>query len=163
MKNSKFIQRGGAWVAAQFVCIPLMALAMWVLRAMGVERGFDPPLGEVARGAGILIGAGGALVLMKSLADLGRNLTAFPAPLDDATLVQTGAYAWARHPIYASIILLVLALALFANSLFGLVCAALVFVFFDRKSAREEQFLRQKYASYAEYTRRVKKLIPMIY
>lgn len=163
MKNSRFIQRGGAWVAAQFVFIPLMALAILALRAMGLAGDFAPPFGAVSRLAGALIGAGGVIVLMKSVADLGRNLTAFPAPLEAATHVQAGAYAWVRHPIYASIILLMLAFALFFNSLFGMACAALVFLFFDRKSAREEQFLRQKYATYAEYARRVKKLIPFVY
>ncbi|HQV68446.1 MAG TPA: isoprenylcysteine carboxylmethyltransferase family protein [Thermoflexales bacterium] len=163
MKDSRFIRRGGAWVAAQFIFIPLMVLAILALRAMGIERGIAPPAGAVLRGLGALIGAGGVVLLMKSVADLGRNLTAFPAPLEDASLVQTGAYAWARHPIYAAIILLMLACALFFTSLFGMACAALVFIFFDRKSAREEIFLREKYAAYAEYARRVKKLIPFVY
>jgi protein-S-isoprenylcysteine O-methyltransferase Ste14 len=44
-----------------------------------------------------------------------------------------------------------------------LCCAALVFLFFEVKTRREEQWLSEKYPEYAVYRKRVKRLIPFIH
>ena len=41
--------------------------------------------------------------------------------------------------------------------------AALLFVFLDFKSRREEQWLAEKFPAYGDYQRRVRKLIPFVY
>jgi protein-S-isoprenylcysteine O-methyltransferase Ste14 len=38
-----------------------------------------------------------------------------------------------------------------------------LFVFFDAKSRKEEVWLTEKFADYANYSNSVKKLIPLIY
>ena len=44
-----------------------------------------------------------------------------------------------------------------------LLWAALLVVFFDIKSRREEAWLAARFPAYADYRRRVRKLIPFIY
>ena len=156
----KFGQRGEWYVAFQlllFVAIFLSPLALpdWV--------DWPNPLDNVGLVLGlILLGAGG-LIAMFGVLSLGRNLTAVPYPKEEANLVESGAYRYVRHPIYSGIIIGSFGWALLTNSLFALFLSAVLFLFFDIKSRREEQWLVEKYENYPDYQRRVRKLIPLIY
>lgn len=160
MKSEKFGARGEGWVVAQFILIPLLLVLMWLVP---FGRGWPAPLDWLARIAGLLLLMGAAWLLLAGILHLGRNLTPNPKPIDAGQLVEHGAYAIVRHPIYAGILLGFLAIALFFNSLVGLIGAVIVFVFFDQKSRREEAWLDEVYAGYADYKRRTRKLIPWIY
>jgi protein-S-isoprenylcysteine O-methyltransferase Ste14 len=95
---------------------------------------------------------------------LGReNLTALPYPRDESTLVVTGPYRLVRNPIYSGLIFGAFGYGLWVNSWLTLSYAALLFAFFDVKSRKEERWLAEKFSDYAEYQKRVKKLIPWIY
>jgi protein-S-isoprenylcysteine O-methyltransferase Ste14 len=112
---------------------------------------------------GPLVGGLGGLQVLAGVFGLGNNLTAVPYPKDDATLVTAGPYRYVRHPIYSGLIFAALGWALLRNGWLTLAYALILFVFFDIKSRREEQWLRQKYPAYAAYQQRVHKLIPFIY
>jgi protein-S-isoprenylcysteine O-methyltransferase Ste14 len=112
---------------------------------------------------GLLIGALGGLLALAGVFGLGTNLTAVPHPKDDAVLVTTGPYSFVRHPIYSGLIFAALGWALLVNGWLTLAYTLILFIFFDIKSRREEQWLREKYADYAAYQQRVHKLIPFIY
>ncbi len=163
MRDSNFVQRGGLWVLAQFVLIPLLAVIVLVARGTGWERAWPAPFARLGQGAGLFMTAAAGILLLTALAHLGSNLTPFPRPLDNSTLVDTGAYGIVRHPIYTSIILALFGLAVFANSVLGLVFSVLIFAFFNRKATYEERMLEQRFARYSDYRKRVKKLIPFIY
>ena len=94
---------------------------------------------------------------------LGRNLSPFPKPIEGGALVTSGVYGIVRHPIYTGLILGTLGWGLLMSSVLGVILAGVLFLFFDRKSRREEVWLMETYPGYAEYRRRVKKLIPGIY
>jgi protein-S-isoprenylcysteine O-methyltransferase Ste14 len=160
MNQSKFGSRGEWWVVAQFILIPLLLLLMWLIP---IGRGWPAPLDWLGRIAGLLLLMAAAWLLLAGLLHLGRNLTPNPKPIEQGQLVETGAYAVVRHPIYAGIIIGFLAIALFLNSLIGVLGALIVFVFFDQKSRREEIWLAEAYAGYAAYKRRTHKLIPFLY
>ena len=117
----------------------------------------------IGRIAGLLLLLAAVWLLLAGILHLGRNLTPNPKPIDDGQLVESGAYAVVRHPIYAGIIIGMLAIALFINSAFGIIGAVIVFIFFDQKSRREEAWLAEAYAGYAGYKRRTRKLIPFLY
>lgn len=155
-KNS----RGEWYVIGQFVLFGLIVfgprtlsgLPPWppVLAALGI------PLGSVLGGAGLLLA--GAAVL-----NLGRNLTPFVCPRAQATLVTGGAYRLVRHPIYSG---LFFAAAGFTLIIQGWLTAAFTFlllVLLDRKSRREERLLLQLLPGYADYSKKVKRLIPFVY
>jgi protein-S-isoprenylcysteine O-methyltransferase Ste14 len=86
-----------------------------------------------------------------------------PHPKEDASLVEHGAYRIVRHPIYSGIILGAFGWALLVNSAITLVLAAVLLLFFDIKSRREEQWLGDKFDGYAAYQQRVRKLLPFLY
>ncbi|MEG4342068.1 isoprenylcysteine carboxylmethyltransferase family protein [Microcoleus sp. A003_D6] len=105
----------------------------------------------------------GLIFTIKALIDLGKNLTPLPYPREDGELVQTGIYGMVRHPLYSGLISVALGWTLFQMSISHLIATAILLIFFDIKSSREETWLSEKYPDYSEYSQRVKKLIPGIY
>jgi protein-S-isoprenylcysteine O-methyltransferase Ste14 len=150
-----FWQRGGAWVLAQWIL-----MAAIVVVAPFWPDGWPGLLSRLAAGvflvAGAVFGIGGVMAL-------GANRTIFPEPGPKAKLVRTGLYAHVRHPLYASVILLSFAWALWWRSLPGLVAAGLTVVFLDAKARSEEERLRARFLDYQNYAKRVKRLVPWVY
>jgi protein-S-isoprenylcysteine O-methyltransferase Ste14 len=105
----------------------------------------------------------GGLLALAAVVGLGNNLTAVPYPKDDATLVDTGPYQLVRHPIYSGLVFVALGWGLWVHGWPTIGYAVLLFVFFDIKSRREEQWLTEKFPGYAAYQKRVRKLIPFVY
>ena len=150
-------ERGGKWLLVQF---PLVALAA-ILARTGPR--LPAPAGTVARPLGLGFIALGATFFVAGLASLGRSLTPFPRPKDDATLVRSGPYRVVRNPVYAGGILMSLGNTLWHRRPLGLLGTAALLVFFDAKASSEERWLEQRFREYPAYRRRTKKLIPGVY
>jgi len=123
----------------------------------------DRPLGWVllAGGAALLL-LGGWLVY-RGLGDLGSNITALPAPVRDARLVENGIYLRIRHPIYAGVIALGVGWAFVVGSLAALVVAVLLAAWLDLKSRREEVWLDAHHPGYPAYRLRTSRFVPGLY
>lgn len=150
-------RRGEYWVIAQGF--------LFVLIAVGPQTAPWLPTWD-ASGLGTIAGlalllCGGALA-MSALVRLGPNLTPLPYPKDDATLVETGPYSIVRHPIYSGLILGGFGWAITVHGFLALAYAIGLLVFFDLKSRREERWLTEKFAGYADYRTRVRKLVPFV-
>jgi len=120
---------------------------------------------RVASLLGVVLLAGGFVWMIAGAAQLavGRSLSALPSPKDTATLIDTGVFAFVRHPMYSGAIWAVLGWGLWRQGLLVLAYAALLTVFFDRKASREERSLGERFPEYADYKRRVRKLVPFVY
>lgn len=152
--------RGEYWVLAQaLLLIGLIFLPSYRLAGLQLSA---PWMYAVWAGAAVL-GLVAVSFLGKGLLDLGQSLTPLPYPREDGQLVQSGVYGIVRHPIYSGVILGILAWALHQLSLTHVVAAIAFFLFFNAKAHREELWLADKYADYAAYQQRVKKLIPWVY
>ena len=149
--------RGEYWVLAQIILLMAIALVPnnWITWPDGLVT--------LATVLGLIFGLLGALFLALSALNLGSNLTVFPRPKDDGNLVQVGLYALVRHPMYFGVIAAALGWSLLRTNVIGVGLSIVLFLFFDRKAAREEIWLRGKYSNYADYQKRVRKLIPFIY
>lgn len=158
MGKDGFGSRGGWWVVAQF---PLLLLAYLIPGWAGKDITGNPALMLMYAGQVLLIA--GALLTFAGVVSLGRWLTPFPQPLPKSQLRTGGAYALVRHPLYSGILIMAFGWSLYSVSLAGLAFDVGLFVFFDRKAAREEIWLAGKFPGYAAYRGRVKKLIPWIY
>ncbi len=149
--------RGVGWVAIQGVLLVLVVAAGWSL---------GPDWTGAVRFVGIFVGimaiAGGAILLVRGIVDLGSAFTPLPRPRDDAELVETGVYALARHPIYGGLILGALGWSVMQASFVALVASGVMAGFFFLKSAREEAWLEARFDRYAAYRRRTKRFIPWI-
>ena len=111
-----FAARGGWWVVAQ---VPLLAVAV-VLPLWTARGGFGHPL----QWLGFALTAGGLLLALAALPALGRALTPFTRPRENAQLRTHGIYRWVRHPIYVGLIVAALGWALAWLSVSGCAFAA---------------------------------------
>jgi protein-S-isoprenylcysteine O-methyltransferase Ste14 len=153
-------KRGEWYVVVQAVLFLLVAFGPRTWPGLPAWTAPFTWLGFILGGLLILLGG---LLSLAGLLGLGSNLTALPYPKDNATFVETGPYRLVRHPIYSGLILAAFGWALWVNGWLTLGYAALLFIFFDIKSRREEGWLKEKFAGYEAYQKRVRKLIPFVY
>jgi protein-S-isoprenylcysteine O-methyltransferase Ste14 len=152
--------RGEWYVLIQFVIFGLIALGP---RHLPGSDGWPAPWNTIGIVLGLLFGFLGGLLGLAGVLSLGANITAVPHPKEDATMVQSGAYRFVRHPIYSGIILASIGFAFVTNGTLTFLYVLVLFVFFDIKSRREEKWLADKFSDYSAYQKRVRKLIPFIY
>lgn len=150
--------RGEGWVAIQVVL--LLAI---VVGGVWFGPDWSGPLHFVGILAGIAAIAAGSILVVRGSVDLREALTPLPHPRDDATLVETGVYGLARHPIYGGLILAALGWSWVQASLPAVAGAVAIAVFFVLKSTREEAWLLERFAGYADYRTRTRRFIPWVY
>ena len=152
--------RGEGWLIGQFLLLGLLA----AVGLPGLADLWPHALVDwlaLAAGAAALATAG--WVVLAAFRELGRNLTPLPRPRDDAVLVETGIYAAIRHPIYAGLILGGLGWSGLTRSLLAVAVTALLAIYLDLKSRREEAWLGERYTAYGAYRKRTKRLVPGLY
>ena len=155
--HSTFAARGGWWVVAQ---LPILAVAAVLPPIAGT--GALMPVSSWSW-LGVALTTVGIVFIVAGLVALGEALTPFPAPRAQAGLRTHGVYAVVRHPIYSGLIFASLGWALWWQSVFAILFSLVVFAFFDRKAADEERRLTTQFATYAQYQKRTRKLIPLLY
>ena len=157
--GSRFLERGGLWVAAQAVLVLALLLAPGA-----ADTSSWPAAWRTAHLAvTLLLTGGGAIVLLAAVLRLGASLTPFPRPLPAGRLVTTGVYRLIRHPIYSGIGVLALALAWSRFALPAALLSGALLLFFDRKARREERWLAERYPGYAAYAQRSWRFVPWLY
>lgn len=150
-------RRGEGWVLAQIV----LFVAILIAGTLGPAWSGAPRVAAFVLGA--LLAAAGLFLAARAVLDLDRNLTPFPKPIPDGHLVDTGAYGLARHPIYGGLITGAFGWGLATASPAAIVGAAVLLLFFDLKSRREEIWLAERYDGYAAYRARTRRLLPWLY
>ncbi|MGZ4332958.1 MAG: methyltransferase [Gaiellaceae bacterium] len=153
-------RRGGGWVAAQVVLIaavflsPLVGLT-WPASLEIVAYVVGAFL--MAAGASLLIAGGGGLARVSAV-------TPFPSPRAGGDLQTTGVYRLVRHPMYGGGVLIALGWSTIFATVVGLLLTVALAVFADLKARREEQWLEERFAGYADYRRRTRRrLIPFVW
>ena len=147
--------RGEGWVLLQGVLLVVVVAAGW---SLGPD--WSGPLRLAGVFVGIVLIIGGSVLAFRGVVDLGGALTPLPRPRDGAELVETGAYAFVRHPIYGGLILAAFGWAIVQASIVAVALAAVLAAFLRVKSAREEAWLQQRFPAYAAYRARTRRLIP---
>lgn len=149
--------RGEGWFAVQLVLFALIAAAgLFGPAWQGLPR-------IVAAITGTLLVGGGGVLATRGVLDLRESLSVFPRPIEGARLVDTGAYALVRHPIYGGLIVAAAGWGLVSASPLALAGAALLAIFFDLKSRREEAWLADELPGYERYRHRTRRLLPWLY
>ena len=151
----QFWKRGGLWATGQW----LLMGGTLIVAPFGSA---DWPSGG-SRAAAVLLLIAGAVFGISGTLLLGRNRTILPEPKPGSRLITHGIYAWVRHPLYTSVILLSFAWALGWQSLPALSLATATAIFLDAKSRHEETRLRKHFPDYPEYARHVKRLVAFLY
>ena len=78
-------------------------------------------------------------------------------------LLLTGPYKFIRHPIYATVLVLVWSSVLGHPSLTTLIVSVIMTIVTMIRIVTEEQFLQERDPDYTEYSRATKRIIPFIF
>jgi protein-S-isoprenylcysteine O-methyltransferase Ste14 len=141
-----FVDRGGWWVVAQILLFALYTLAMLGTESITEGIGLD-----FARLVGVAMVVTAVVIGTWSFVVLGRNLTIYPHPVDQATLTDRGPYRLVRHPIYLAVIVGGVGLALAFLNTAGVLVALVFIPFFGAKTGFEEEGLVEHVPGYREY------------
>jgi len=102
----------------------------------------------------------GIVGILVCAASLRRSLTVVPIPKEEGKLSTTGLYRYVRHPMYSSVLLFALGIALHSGSAIKYILVISLYVLFHLKSVYEERYLRLKYPEYEQYSARIPRFIP---
>ncbi len=91
------------------------------------------------------------------------NFSIYPQPRPGARLITTGPYRYIRHPMYLSLIVMMLGVALFNFHWVNFAGLALVTAAVSGKALLEERLLRMQYPAYAEYMQHTRRIIPGLF
>jgi protein-S-isoprenylcysteine O-methyltransferase Ste14 len=159
MKLPSLGPRGEGWLAIQIALMAAIFIACFAA-ARGSLPAVRVPFAPLVGVALIVIGL---VIVALARIKLAGAWTALPRPVAGAQLAQQGVYSIVRNPIYDAVILFGVGGSLITGSVIGLLLCLVLAAFFDLKARREEAWLRERYAGYDDYARRVKRFVPGIY
>ncbi len=140
--------RGATLVGVQLLCIAYILLTgYW----------FASPTWIWLEIFGGTLGAW-AVVTMKP-----HRVSPLPQPRREARLVTRGPYRWIRHPMYAAVLSITLALVIDHAKPLRLVAWTILLGDLLLKMQYEETLLARRFPEYAAYRKRTKRLIPFVY
>jgi protein-S-isoprenylcysteine O-methyltransferase Ste14 len=149
------MNRAELYVIGQFALFALLAVSLII---------FPPGQMSFLRLIGLILIVAAFVVLALAIREFRRrnailpNIT--PTPNSSAALVSSGVYARVRHPIYTSVLLGAIGVAL-AHGHFAVMLIALVMVvFFTAKAKYEESLLRTVYPEYGDYMTHTGRFLP---
>lgn len=95
---------------------------------------------------------------------LGRNWSGTITFKAEHELIVRGPYRIVRHPIYTALLTMFLGTAILIGRVGGVLGLALIFASFWIKLRREEELMLQQFpGQYADYQRRVKRVVPLAF
>ena len=150
------------WTYRALICAGAILIAPWTAQLLG-----EKPTWQVGSyGAYALVGVmllGLALTWWARI-ELGRLWSSAITRKEEHRLVDTGPYAFVRHPIYTGIIIALLATAATEATMLAYLGAVLITIGLWVKARAEERFLSAELGpeSYESYRRRVPMLVPFL-
>jgi protein-S-isoprenylcysteine O-methyltransferase Ste14 len=102
----------------------------------------------------------GVLTVAIALLQLNINLSPFPSPKSNSSLIKTGLYKFIRHPIYTGIILTTFGYGLYTDSFYKILISIGLYILFYFKSEYEEERLTKKFTDYKIYKKSTGRFFP---
>ena len=113
---------------------------------------------------GMVVCLGGVAFAIWARKTLGDNWSGDVTLKKEHELVQSGPYSIVRHPIYTGFEIAVLGAAITVGQLKGIVGLSMVFAAHYFKTTMEEKIMYQQFGErYADYSKRVKRLVPFVF
>ena len=155
-------------VASRWLHLGPLVLATWLLWEPRMRVGW---LGKrfMTEAAwqfwvGAAITAAGLSFAIWARRHIGRNWSATVTLKQDHELVTSGPYAFVRHPIYTGLLFGFIGSAIALGQWRGIVAVAIAYLSLLRKYLLEERWMRERFGTaYADYSRRVKALVPFLF
>ena len=150
------------WIYRSTICAGVILIAPWTAKVLREE-----PIWKFGYyGAYALVGVvlGGLLLTWWARIHLGRLWSSAITRKQEHRLVDTGPYAFVRHPIYTGLIAALLATGVTESTSAALLGAVIITLSLWLKARAEETFLAAELGVdvYESYRRRVPMLIPFL-
>ena len=147
------IEFPSSWlVGLQFALIGALLLTSW-----------PPENGAPLLAALALLLAAAVVGIAALLANRPGNFNIRPELKPAARLVTSGIYRWIRHPMYSAVLLAMLATVLTDPRLWRIAVWLALLAVLLAKARREERYLLQRFAQYAQYRARTWRLLPWVW
>lgn len=142
-----------------YVSIQILLFITYLFRLTSIDFHTSP----LFRYAGLVFSIIGVALIIISSITLKKNLTPFPSPKDNSTLITTGVYKYFRHPIYTGILFTTAGYGVYSVNTLRLIVFGLLLVLFLFKAGYEERQLIKKFPGYKTYKKQTAALMPGIY
>lgn len=137
-------------------------LAFMALDAQRWQTSHVPVAVEVL-GALMIVAGFGAIMPVFSANSFAAPVVRVQAEREQR-VIDSGPYAWVRHPMYSASMLYVFGMPLVLGSWYGLIGSLVFLVAISWRAVGEEQTLRRELAGYDDYMRRVRyRMVPGIF
>lgn len=107
-----------------------------------------------------VLGGGFGLYTIKHNKPGNFNIT--PEIKENASLITTGAYRYIRHPMYFSVLVMMLGVVVSKPMLFSFVIYVFLVVTLFLKAKKEEMLWMEHSIEYRNYMRKTKRIIPFV-
>ena len=141
-----------------FVSIQLFLFVIYFMPLFSLQLSIDAFFQNTGLGLTLI----GFLVIIIAILQLNKNLTPFPTPINNGTLIETGPYKFVRHPIYSGIILTAIGFGLYNESIWKMGIGLALWILFYFKSQYEETLLLNHYPDYESYRSRTGRFFPFV-
>lgn len=91
------------------------------------------------------------------------NFSVYPEIKKQAILITTGPYRYVRHPMYTSLIIMMIGIALYNYHWLNVVGVVMVVGAVINKANSEEKLLLMKFPEYANYQQKTLRFLPYIF
>ena len=102
----------------------------------------------------------GGIIILFGILSLNENLSIFPSPKKNGSLISSGVYGYVRHPIYSGIIISMASYSIYAVSPIKFMIAGVMIVVLYFKSSFEEQKLMESFTGYEKYMNKTGRFFP---
>ena len=148
------------WDKAIGLAVAIVWYVWLALMSLETRWSGGTPVVTVVAGA-LLIAAAHLLIVWAFKANTFATTVVRLQPERGQTVIDTGPYAWVRHPIYTASLAVHIGTALMLGARWSLLGLPLLAILLGLRAALEERTLRQGLAGYGEYAARVRwRLIP---
>ena len=163
--KAEAVEREGRWSILRRIVLALVSVAASILYAVnpGWLGTFAIPLPPWSQWFGVGLGAVGLILLVWVHHTLGRHWSTNLQLKQEHTLVTSGPYRWARHPMYTALFGLFAGLVFVAASwLVVPLVAVAIFVLYARIGEEEAMMIEQFGDEYRIYMQRTGRFLPRL-
>ncbi len=149
---------GGRASLASWGLVAIQGVLLLAIVVVPSSLGPSVPTSRLLGGVLFVVGSAG---IVAAAWYLGRALTPVPEP-NGAGMSARGLYAWVRHPMYTSVVIASLGVAVARGAVAAWFLVAALALFFELKTRREERFLTIAYSGYDSYASQTGKFAPLL-
>ena len=159
----EMIDRPKSWLQMwPFITLPAFGVLALLAIADIANLPYTGVWVEVVRGLGLLLLIAGVMLTLWARKSLGKQLIPDVAVTQEHELIQTGAYAICRHPLYLGFLAIWLGAGLAMLNLLLLLTFLIVATIQTRRAKLEEELLLKHFGmAYEVYRRKVPRLFPL--